>query len=408
MTDDNEFNEDPSVRSAWSLDPDVVMLNHGSFGASPRVVMDRQQELRRQMELEPVRFFLREMQPLLDESRGALARLIGADESDVVFVRNATSGVNGVLRSLHFRTGDELLVTDHDYNACRNVVRHVAERAEARVVVAHVPVPVESKQQVVDAVLGRVTDRTRLVVLDHITSPTAVVFPVEPIVHALSARGIDTLIDGAHAPGMVPLDMRRLQAAYYTGNCHKWLCAPKGAGLLYVRKDRQQEIQPAVISHGYNTPRPGRSRFQDMFDWTGTDDPTPWLCVGEAIRFLETLADGGISALMRRNHRLAVLGRRMLIESLQLTPLCPEEMIGAMAALRLPDDRDPTGSLDTSTSLTPTHRLNIELLDRHGIEVPVFHWPAPPEKLLRISAQAYNRPAEYERLAAALRELLSR
>ncbi|MEE8452503.1 MAG: aminotransferase class V-fold PLP-dependent enzyme [Thermoguttaceae bacterium] len=406
MTAGNEFNEDPSLRAAWTLDPAVTMLNHGSFGACARVVQQRQQQLRRQMEQEPVRFFVRQMQPLLDESRRTLAGLIGADESDVVFVRNATSGINSVLRSLRFRPGDELLVTDHDYNACRNVVRFVAERAEAKVVVARVPVPVESQQQVVDAVLGRVTDRTRLAVLDHITSPTAVVFPIERIVHSLSARGIDTLVDGAHAPGMVPLDMRRIQAAYYTANCHKWLCAPKGAGLLYVRQDRQHEIQPAVISHGYNTPRPGHTRLQDAFDWTGTDDPTPWLCVGEAIGFLETLADGRIETLMRRNHELALLGRRILGEALHLTPTCPEEMIGSMAALRLPDDTDPTGTLDTSTALTPTHRLNIELLDRYGIEVPVFHWPAPPQKLLRISAQAYNAPAQYERLAAALRELL--
>lgn len=382
------------------------MLNHGSFGACPRAVLEVQQRLRAEMEREPVRFFFRQMQPLLDESRRVLAGLIGADPADLVFVRNATTGVNSVLRSLPFRPGDELLLTDHDYNACRNAVRFAAERAGATVVVAPITLPVESPRQVVDAVISRVSRHTRLAVIDHVTSPTAVVFPIEEIVAQLKQRDIETLVDGAHAPSMVPLDVGRIGAAYYTGNCHKWLCAPKGAGFLHVRRDRQQEVQPAVISHGFNTPRPGHTRLQDAFDWVGTDDPTPWLCVGEAIRFLDTLSGGGIEGLMRQNRRLVLDGRRRLCELGELSPTCPEEMTGSMAALRLPDDADPAGALDTSTAIAPVHRLQVELLERFGIEVPVYHWPAAPHKLLRISAQAYNSPAQYEQLAAALGSLL--
>jgi isopenicillin-N epimerase len=382
------------------------MLNHGSFGACPRAVLQLQQELRAEMEQEPVRFFLRRMQPLLDESRCVLAGLIGADPADLVFVRNATTGLNSVLRSLKFQSGDELLLTDHNYNACRNAARFVAQRAGAQVVVAALPLPVESPRQAVDAVTARVTHRTRLAVIDHVTSPTAVVFPIEELVRQLKERNVDTLVDGAHAPGMLPLDLGRIGAAYYAGNCHKWLCAPKGAGFLHVRPDRQQEIQPAVISHGFNTPRPGHTRLQDAFDWPGTDDPTPWLCVGEAIRFLKTLTGGGIEGLMRQNHELALEGRRILCEALDLGPTCPEEMIGSMAAMQLPDDADPAAALDASTAITPTHRWQLELLDRFGIEVPIYHWPAAPHKLLRISAQAYNSPAQYEQLAVALRSLL--
>jgi len=297
-------------------------------------------------------------------------------------------------------------VTDHDYNACRNAVRFAAERAGATVVVAPVPLPVESPRQVVEAVISRVSRQTRLAVIDHVTSPTAVVFPIEEIVAELKQREVETLVDGAHAPGMVPLDVGRIGAAYYTGNCHKWLCAPKGAGFLYVRPDRQQDVQPAVISHGFNTPRPGHTRLQDAFDWTGTDDPTPWLCVGEAIRFLGTLSGGGIEGLMRENRRLVLDGRRTLCELAELSPTCPEEMTGSMAALRLPDDADPAAALDTSTAIAPVHRLQVELWKRFGIEVPVYHWPAAPRKLLRISAQAYNSPAQYEQLAAALGSLL--
>lgn len=405
-----EQNQTPADRhahaEAWTLDPRIAMLNHGSFGACPRAVLERQQQLRSEMEKEPVGFFLRQAQPLLDESRRVLAELIGADPADLVFVRNATTGINSVLRSLRLKPGDELLVTDHDYNACRNAVKYAAGRAGANVVVASVPLPVESPEQVVDAVTARVTQRTRLALIDHVTSPTAVVFPIETIVDELKRRNVDVLVDGAHAPGMVPLDVGRIGAAYYTGNCHKWLCAPKGAGFLHVRPDRQEEIQPAVISHGLNTPRRGYTRLQDAFDWAGTDDPTPWLCVGEAIRFLGTLAEGGIAGLMRQNRGLVLDGRRRLCELPELSPTCPEEMIGSMAALRLPDDADPAAALDTSTAITPIHRVQNELLDRFGIQVPVYHWPAAPRKLLRISAQAYNAPAEYGQLAAALGRLL--
>jgi isopenicillin-N epimerase len=329
-----------------------------------------------------------------------LAELIGAQPADLAFVHNATGGVNSVLRSLEFQPGDEILVSSHDYNACRNVARYVARRTAAAVIEAPVPLPVAAPEQVTEAVLRCVTARTRLALLDHITSPTALIFPIAELVRELDRRGVDTLVDGAHAPGMVPLDMERLGAAYYAGNCHKWLCAPKGAGFLHVRRDRQAAIQPPTISHGFNRPRAGYSPLQDAFDWPGTLDPTPWLCVGEAIGFLAALLPGGLPALMRRNHELAVLGRRVLCGRLGLDPIGPEAMLGAMAAFQLsdgPSAPDQPGSLDGDS------RLHDELLFGHGIEAPVFYWPAGPQRVLRISAQAYNYPAQYERLAEALR-----
>jgi isopenicillin-N epimerase len=189
------------------------------------------------------------------------------------------------------------------------------------------------------------------------------------------------------------------------GNCHKWLCAPKGAGFLYVRPDRQEGIQPAVISHGYNQPRPGYSRFQDAFDWQGTVDPTAWLCVGEAIAFLASLLPGGIQAIMRRNHDLTAAATRMLAERLPLRPACPETMLGSMAAFILPPDADRNLMSDLD-SLGPVSRTGNQLLEQHGIEVPVYHWPAPPQAILRISAHAYNDMGHYMRLADALQSLL--
>jgi isopenicillin-N epimerase len=382
---------------AWELDPAVTFLNHGSFGACPSVVLERQTELRRQMEREPVEFFVRTMTPLLDRSRESLGALLGADPGDLVFVHNATAGVNAVLRSLDFQPGDEILVTNHDYNACRNVVRYVAERTGAKVVEVRIALPITGPRQVVDAVLAQVSPRTRLALLDHITSPTALVLPIEDLVARLAERGIDTLVDGAHAPGMVPLNLRRLGAAYYTGNCHKWLCAPKGAGFLLVRRDRQAGIEPPIVSHGWNRPRRGYSPFQDGFDWPGTLDPTAWLCVGDAIGFVSSLLDGGLDALMRRNHALAVHAQRTLCDRLGLAPVGVEEMLGSMAAVQLPDDHSPPAA-GPGDDFESRERL----FTRFGIEVPVFYWPAAPRRLLRVSAQAYNDPEQYERLAGVL------
>jgi isopenicillin-N epimerase len=386
-------------RALWSLDPEVAFLNHGSYGACPRAVLDAQRRLVERMEQEPVRFLSRELEGRLDAARAELAAFVGAPPDDLAFVPNATAGFNTVLRSLRFEPGDELLVTDHAYNACRNAGQAVADRAGARLAVATVPFPIESPDQVVTGVLARVTPRTRLAVLDHVTSPTGIIFPIERLVAELAERGIDTLVDGAHAPGMVPLDVAALGAAYYTGNAHKWLCAPKGAAFLHVRPDRQKEIRPLSISHGANSPRTDRSRFRLEFDWSGTDDPSAYLCIPDSIRYLGGLVPGGWPELMARNHRLACVARRRLCDTLGIALPAPEAMLGSLASVPLPD---------APASARPPQRdpLHLALFDRFRIEVPVMAWPAWPRRLLRVSAQLYNTEADYDRLVGALRELL--
>lgn len=388
------------MRSHWLLDPSITFLNHGSFGACPRVVLDRQSALREELEREPVRFFVFELEPMLEAARAEAAAFVGARPDDFVFVRNATEGVNAVLRSIELCAGDELLTTDHAYGACKNVLDHVAAKSGARVVVVRIPFPLSSPDEVVERIVGAVSGRTRLALIDHVTSPTALVFPIERIVRELDARGVDTLVDGAHAPGMLDLDVSAIGAAWYTGNFHKWTCAPKGAAFLAPREDKQSGLHPANISHGYATRRP-RKRLLEEFDWTGTQDPTPWLCVPDAIRFVGGLLDGGWPAVRAHNRALALEARAILCEALALEPPAPDSMIGSMAALCLPagGDAPPSSALYAD----PLQRA---LLEEHRIQVPIPPWPAPPSRLVRVSAHLYDHPDEYRRLAAALRTLL--
>lgn len=390
-------------RSRWLLADDVIFLNHGSFGATPAAVLERQSELRHRMEREPVQFFVRELEGLLDCARESLARFLGASPEDLVFVRNVTEGVNSVLASLSFGPGDELLTTSHEYNASRNALVRAADQWGANVVVARVPFPAPGEDELVEPVLDALTERTRLVLIDHVTSPTGLVFPLERIVREVRARGVDVLVDGAHAPGMVPLDLDSLGATFYSANCHKWLCAPKGAGFLWVERARRSQIRPAITSHGANSTRTDRSRFHLEFDWTGTDDPTPFLCVPESITALEQMVVGGWPAIRAHNHRLAIEGRDTLCKALGIAAPAPSELIGSIASVPLPPSRG--GSSTNSFGLDP---IQDALYERHRIEVPVFQWPDSSSRLLRISAQLYNTGEDYEALAQALMAELER
>ena len=388
----------------WGLDQGVVFLNHGSFGATPLPVQEAQREHRARFEREPVRYVVEELEGLLDEARARAAAFVGCDPEGFAFVFNATMGVNTVVRSLQWSPGDELLTSTHEYNACNNALEYVAQRSGARVVRAEVPYPVRSEDEVVEAILSRVTDRTRLVLLSHITSPTALVLPVERIVRELEARGVDALVDGAHAPGMVPLDVARIGAAYYTGNFHKWVCAPKGAAFLHVREDRRHLIRPLVISHGANSPRQDRSRFRLEMDYIGTTDPSAWLAVPEAIRFMASLDPEGWEGIRRRNRAMALAARDLLCRELGETPPAPDSMTGSMAAVRLPD-------LSVAEASAPSRYhdpLQDRLIDRHGVQVPIIPFPAPPARWVRVSAQVYNSMEQYAYLARVLKAELGR
>ena len=379
----------------------MLFLNHGSFGACPEPVLAEQSRWRARMERQPVSFFARELPSALASARESLAAFVGADPEGLAFVPNATTGVNTVLRSLALSPGDELLLLDHEYNACRNAAEAVARATGARVVVAALPFPCAGPEEVEAVVLAAMSPRTRLLLVDHVTSPTALVLPIDRLVPLVQDRGIDVLVDGAHAPGMVPLALDALSPAYYTGNLHKWVCAPKGAALLWVREDRRERVRPLVTSHGANAPLDGRTRFRLEHDWTGTSDPSAYLTVPAALQFLEGAHPEGVRGLMARNHLLALQARDVLCAMFGVAPPCPDSMIGSMATLPLPD-----GAPSAYASPLDTDPLQDALLDRYGIEVPIVCWPHPRSRMVRISAQIYNEIHDFECLGEALRALL--
>ena len=394
----------PVRRDLWALDPAVVYLNHGSFGACPRPVLAFQGRLRERLEREPFRFLARELEPLLDAARGAVGAFAGGDPEGLAFVANATTGVNTVLASLRLAPGDELLTTDHAYPACRNALEAWAARSGARVVVARVPFPMAEGDDLAAPVLAAVTSRTRLALIDHVTAPTALVVPLARIVRELDARGVDALVDAAHAPGMVPLGLEAIGAAYTTFNAHKWLCAPKGAAALWVRADRRDGISPLVVSLGHGVSRPGRSRFRLEFDWTGTADPTPWLAVPEAIRVLDEAVPGGWPAIVARQRALALAARGLLARRLGIALPCPPETVAAMASLPLPAPAPGAAAHGLSAEA-----LEDLLFERFKIESKIFPWPsAPGGMLVRISAALYNALPDFERLADALAAILGK
>jgi isopenicillin-N epimerase len=380
----------PSVaelREEFLLDPDVVFLNHGSFGACPRPVFEQYQAWQRELERQPVEFLGRRIEALLAEARAGLASYVGAEADDLVFVPNATSGVNLAARALALEPGDEVLSTDLEYGACDLAWEHVCARAGARYVRAHVPLPVTSSAAIVDALFARLTERTRVVYVSHVTSMTALRLPVEEICSRARELGLVAIVDGAHAPAQVPLDLGSLDAAFYSGNCHKWLCAPKGAGFLWVRPELQESVHGLIVSWGYDDD--GGGTFLSRNEKQGTRDPAAYLTVPTAIAWQEERA---WDQVRERCHALVLEARAVLAELTGLEPLTPptREFLGQMVTTKLPPcDRE---------------ELKRRLYDEHRVEVPV--WDTDDGQFLRVSVQAYNDERDLDALAAALRALL--
>lgn len=403
--------------SAWGLDPDICYLNHGSFGACPTEVLRAQSDLRARMERELVRYFTQELEQGMDRARAALAGLVGCGAEELAFLPNATTGVATVLANRSFEDGDEILVNTHEYPACLNNTDWIAERTGARVVRCELPFPVTGDDEIVEAILSRVTGRTRLCLVSHITSPTALVLPIGRIVSELEERGIDTVVDGAHAPGAIDVDLAGLGAAYYTANCHKWVCSPKGSAMLYVRADKRARFRPLVLSNNAHG-KAERDQFLVDFDYIGTGDYSAMLCIPEAIEAMADLAGavddettaGQWRAIREHNHNLAMAGRDLVLERLGIEAAAPDEMNGPMSSMILPPHEPDRWARLRARPSRYHDALQDALVERHGIQIPV--WPhrfaenGTEHRILRLSAQLYNSLEQYAHLAEAVAEEL--
>jgi isopenicillin-N epimerase len=367
------------VRHEWPLDWTWLTVNHGSFGATPRVVLAAQQDWRHQMEAQPTRFMHETLQVGLATAATRLGGLLGADGKDIAFLDNATTGCNTVLRSLQLTAGDEVLVLSHGYGAVRNAARYVTQRTGARMTEAALPFPCPDASAIVASITDALTPHTRLAVIDHITSGSALVLPLREIIVACHAAGVPVLVDGAHGPGQITLDLRSLGADWYVGNCHKWLCAPKGSAFLWAAPDRQADLHPLTISHGFG------QGFRTEFDWTGTRDSSACLAIPTAIDFHHRL---GGAALRARNVTLAAEATRLLADRLGTEVGATGALAGAMGVVRVPTAAPPTAEW--------AQRLRQKLLDART-DAPVHALDGA--LWLRISAHAYNELADYEALA---------
>jgi isopenicillin-N epimerase len=379
-----------SLRDLFLLDPDVHFLNHGSFGATPKPVFEEYQRWQRELERQPVEFLGRRNDDLLREAREALGAYLNVDADSLVFVTNATWGINVIARSLELEPGDEVLSTDHEYGACSMTWEHLLGKTDARYCRHPVPLPVTTHEEFVEAFWGSVTPRTKVIFLSHITSPTALIFPVKEICRRARENGILTVVDGAHAPGQIPLDLQDLGVDIYSGNLHKWLCAPKGAGFLYVRPEEQDWIESLVVSWGWG--REGvitDSTFVQRNEWQGTRDIAPFLAVPAAIRFQQ---EHGWDAVRERCHALARQTRQRLADLTGLPPIVPDscDWFAQMVTCHLPTD-DP---------LT----LKTRLYDEYRVEVPMGKFQGVGQ--VRVSFQGYNDQSDLDALVDGLQRLL--
>ncbi len=379
----------PLSKELFLLDPNIVFLNHGSFGATLRPVFEEYQRWQRELERQPVEFLGRRFTELMRDARAALGAYVHANAADLVFTPNATTALNIVARSLRLNPGDEILTTDHEYGALDRTWRFICRKTGAVYKQHAIPVPVTTPADFVERFWSGVTARTRVVFLSHITSPTALTFPAQEICRRARAAGIISIIDGAHTIGQIPLHLEEIGADFYASNLHKWLCCPKGSAFLYARREMQNLVKPLIVSWGYESEKPGESRFIDEQEWTGTRDIAAYLATPIAIRFYEEHRWDEVRA---QCHALAQYARTRITALTGLPPLSPDstEWYAQMLALPLPP--------------CDAAQLKARLYDKFHIEVPIVVWRDQPH--IRISIQAYNSQEDVERLLQALAIML--
>lgn len=377
-----------SLRDLFLLEKDVVFLNHGSFGACPKPVFEEYQDWQLKVERQPVRFFVSEMWPALEHARKTLAAYVGAPDDCLVPVFNATFGVNVVAQSLKLEEGDEILSNEHEYGACTRAWQKVVGKTGAKYVVAPIPNPIESLEQIAESIWSCVTDRTKVLFISHITSPSGIIFPVEELIRRAKERGIITLVDGAHCAGQIPLNLTELGADFYTGNCHKWLCAPKGSAFLYAAPDKKHLLEPLVVSWGNSSEGAVGDPFLDELQWQGTNDPSAFLTVPKAIAFQ---AEHNWDEVRSRCQKMIAWIKDELESLPNVAPLYPttSTLQKQMTAVKL---------LGQDSKFVKDY-----LASEYKIEIPV--WNLKEDSILRVSVQGYTTQAELEILLGAIKKL---
>lgn len=383
-------NQSNTLRNEFLLDPNVIYFNHGSFGATPRPVFESYQRWQRELESQPTAFFGRQAPGLLAQARSILAEFLGTSSQNLAFVTNVTTGLNAIVNSIKLQPGDEVLATNHEYGSLDRTWRYHAEKQGYKYINHPVTVPVTSTEDMIANLWEGVTERTRVIFISHITSPTSLIFPIKAIVQKARSQNIITVIDGAHAPGQISVHLDELGADFYTGNLHKWLCAPKGAGFVYVHPNQQHLIQPLIISWGYQSQNPTSNRLADYIEVQGTRDISAFLAVPDAIKFFndhhwETVRENCHSLLAETLTRI-----RTLTGLPSISPIS-SQWFSQMACAPIPSE----------ITCAELHR---RLLEDFRIEIPVVEWNSL--KMVRISMQAYNTIEDAFTLVNALQLLL--
>jgi len=374
----------------WHLDKSMAFLNHGSFGACPIYILEKQNQYRMQMERQPLKYFIRDADELLYNAKKKLSKFIGADTENMVFADNATAAVNVVMKSFPFKEGDRILITNQIYPACRNTVYKIAEDKKLFIDEVIIPLKINSEDEVTNKIVNQAKPNTVFALIDHISSLPGLIFPVKQIINKLEEKDIVVMIDGAHAPGMIPLELNELNPSFYTGNCHKWMCTPKGSAFLYVRKDMQDIIKPLVTSRRYGEIHTNLSEFQYDFSWQGTRDISSFLTISDSIEYFESVFPGGWNNIMKANHDLVFEAGKKICEEFEIEQCYPESMIGSIFGIPFFEEKEsPVGRLNQRS------KLQDKLFHENRIEVMISFYPKAPNRVLRISSQIYNSLEQY-------------
>lgn len=383
------------LASYWNLSLDIVFLNHGSFGANPKYITDKQKEYIDMLEAEPVDFSVRKMYSYYQESKKSLSEFVGTNADNIYFVTNTTIGINHVLYNQDGQKG-EWLTTNHAYGACLHAFQKIASLKSAEVIKVNIPFPLQSENDILSAIESGITPKTKLAMIDYITSSSAIIFPIQKIIQFLRSKNIISIVDAAHAPGMVDLNIDELEPDFLVGNCHKWICSPKGSAFVYVHPKHQANYKPVYYSFYNDFDEEKNAHWSNQFIWEGTRDYSPYLCVKDAIAYLPTLVENGWQEIQSHNRDLAIQASKYIAEKLEVALPVPESMLGSIVNIPLWDDIVPNTTFNYYT------KVKLELYNNYRIEVPCVLFPKAPTQYIRISAQLYNTMEQYEYLADCL------